>query len=136
MKTRILRAWHQITFFRLRSELAALRRAKVGPRWAAFQIFLVVGLWFFAALSPIYLVIVGYDRVNDSSNGMGAMVGNGLFAVATLYSVILLVTVLPWVLRWFFIAAKLVVGLPAEANSKEAELITAIALVEATIRSA
>jgi hypothetical protein len=129
MKVGLSPLWRNITLRRHRSELRALRTARLMPLIAIFPIFLTVGGWYFLLAGIPSLVLFLLTQV---LYGLSPLLGAIVFAVTSIIAIVALCVIAPWFFRWYFIAAGMMFGRMDMADRKEAALIAEIATAEAS----
>ena len=129
MKVELLPLWRRITLRRHRSELRALRTARAFAPLAVLPIFLTVGGWWCALCIPSLVPYVLGHFLSNFDSGTTKAIGYALLVLTLVYALFALCLAAPWVFRWYFIAAGLMLGRTAMADRKEAELVAAIEAV-------
>ena len=129
-KAELTPIWRQLSSRRHRSELNALRRAKIARRHKAMPIFRTLFIWYFVfGLPPFVLTVAGVEMLYGNE-GVLSYLGGAIFTLGLVYSFVFSVLVLPWAVRWYFIAVGITLGRTAMADKKESELVAAIAAAE------
>ena len=129
MKVELPPWWRKITLRRHRSELRALQTAQLMPTLAIFPIFLTVGGWYFLLAGIPSLVLFVLQQL---LNGLHPLLGVAMFVVNSIIAFVAFCQIAPWIFRWYFIAAGLMLGGSVMADRKEAELVASIGAKEAS----
>jgi hypothetical protein len=124
MRLELSPLWRRITLRRHQGELRALRAARLLPPMAIFPIGLTIGGWYLLLGGVPSLVLFLLQQLSYT---LSPVLGLVIFVVNAMIAIVALCLIAPWVFRWYFIAASMMLGRSAMADRKEAELIASIA---------